>query len=183
MQTTNLVLCGFMGSGKSRLGRYLANKLQIKFEDLDECIQHELQLTVSQIFAKFGQDYFREFERDLLLRKLSDNNRVLSLGGGSISSQKVLDSIKENNILVFIAPDFDELMARIQGKSKRPLVMHTDGSFKTMEELKADLYPLYESRLEYYNQAHIQFNPQAEWTPEKSGAELLQIISRFNHAF
>lgn len=181
MQTTNLVLCGFMGSGKSRLGRYLANKLQIKFEDLDECLQNELHMTVSQIFEKFGQDYFRGLERDLLLRKSSDQNRVLSLGGGSLSSQKVVDIIKENNILVYIAPEFEELISRIQGKSKRPLVMHEDGSYKSKQELLNDLYPLYESRQKFYTQAHIQFNPQSDWTPEKSGSELLKLITSFNH--
>lgn len=181
MQTTNVVLCGFMGSGKSRLGRYLASKLQIKFEDLDECLQNELQMTISQIFTKFGQDYFRRLERDLLLRKSNDRNRVLSLGGGSLSSQKVVDDIKENNILVFIAPEFNDLISRIQGKSKRPLVMHEDGSFKSKQELTTDLYPIYESRLDYYTQAHITFKPNTEWSPEKSGSELFKLITSFKH--
>lgn len=181
MQTTNLVLCGFMGSGKSRLGRYVANHLQIKFEDLDECLQNELQMSVAQIFEKFGQDYFRGLERDLLLRKSSDQNRVLSLGGGSLSSQKLVDIVKENNILVFIAPAFDELISRIHGKSKRPLVLHEDGSLKSKEELITDLLPLYESRLKYYSQAHIHFKPHSDWSPEKSGSELLKLLSSFNH--
>jgi shikimate kinase len=170
-----------MGSGKSRLGRYLANTLKVQFEDLDDCIQTELKLSISQIFGKFGQDYFRAYEQDLLYRKLKDPNRVLALGGGSLSTQELVDSIKEHNVLVFIAPDFEDLISRIQGKSKRPLVMHADGTFKTKDVLKADLYPLYESRLEYYNQAHIQFKPQSHWTAEQSGAELIKLISEFNH--
>ncbi len=181
MQITNLVLCGFMGSGKSRLGRYLASKLQIKFEDLDECIQHEIQLSIPQIFEKFGQDYFRSLEREMIQRKVLDKNRVLSLGGGSLSSQKLVDFIKENNLLVFIDPGFDDLISRIQGKSKRPLVMNADGSFKTKGELKADLLPLYESRIDFYRQAHIQFKPEPVWSPEKSGSELLRLITSYSH--
>jgi len=181
MQTTNLVLCGFMGSGKSRLGKYVANKLKINFEDLDECLQNELQMSVAQIFKKFGQDYFRGLERELLLRKSNDQNRVLSLGGGSLSSQKLVDVIKENNILIFISPEFEDLISRIQGKSKRPLVMREDGTYKTRQELLTDLFPLYESRQKYYTQAHIHFKPLSHWTPEKSGSELLKLISNYNH--
>lgn len=181
MQTINLVLCGFMGSGKSRLGRYLANKLQIKFEDLDECLQNELQMSVSQIFEKFGQDYFRGVERELVLRKSKDQNRILSLGGGSLSSQTVVEEIKENNTLVFIAPEFTDLISRIQGKSKRPLVMNNNGSYKSIQELLTDLYPLYESRLEFYSQAHVTFKPDPSWSAEKSGSELLKLIKSDNH--
>jgi shikimate kinase len=182
MQKTNIVLCGFMGSGKSRLGRLLASKLQLRFEDLDESIQKELQLSIPQIFENFGQDYFRSLERDSLERKLTDTHRVLSLGGGSLSSQKLVDQVKNHNLLVFIAPEFDDLIGRIQGKSKRPLVMNPDGTYKSKQTLVNDLFPLYESRLEFYNQSHIRFTPEPQWTPEQSGGNLLELIQKFHDA-
>jgi shikimate kinase len=178
---TNLVFCGFMGSGKSRLGRYLSMKLNLKFEDLDDCIQNKMHMSISAIFTKYGQEYFRQIERELLTEKSSDAGRILSLGGGSLGSQEVVDLIKSSNVLVFIAPDFETLLDRIQGKSKRPLVLNVDGSYKTREQLVDDLLPLYKNRLKYYNQAHITFVPDSRWAPDESGERLFDMIKNYQY--
>lgn len=165
-----------MGSGKSRLGRYLSTKLNLRFEDLDDCIQHDLSMSIPEIFNKYGQDYFRQIERDTLVRKSTESDRILSLGGGSLSSQEIVDSIRSSNTLVFIAPDFETLINRIQGKSKRPLVMNSDGSFKSKDELYADLKPLYDARVVFYEQAHLKFVPDPKWSPFDSGERLYKMI-------
>lgn len=171
-----------MGSGKSHIGRIVSAKLGLRFEDLDKSIQAEQGLSIGEIFARNGEGYFRDIERRTLLQKISDDGRVLSLGGGSLSDQSIVDHIKKENILVYVSPPFDEILKRIQGKRKRPLVMNPDGSAKSLDQLRFDLKALYDQRSVYYNQAHIILNTQPEWDPYQSASALLNLLNNRDDA-
>jgi len=177
----NIVLCGFMGSGKSQLGKDLARHFSVPFEDLDQLIESSQGARIQDIFARYGQDHFRTIERETLLNKVNDTDRVLSLGGGSLSDQFIVDTIKKNNTLVFISPTFETLIERIQGKTKRPLVLNENGEPKSKMELFRDLKPIYDQRLTYYSQADLIFEPQSSWDPSESVHHLIQKVSSKLH--
>lgn len=171
-----------MGSGKSRIGRLLAGRLGLRFEDLDELITEVAGDSIKGIFSTLGEAKFREMERELLYSKLQDTHRVLSLGGGALSAPEVVDNIKKDNVLVFISPPFEELLIRIQGNKKRPLVLDANGSPKSISELERDLRPLYDKRCELYTMANVIFNTNPAWDPYQATSELLQLLRQKGYA-
>lgn len=175
-----IVLCGFMGSGKSHVGRIVAEKLGLKFHDLDNLIQKKQGLRIVDFFTQYGEKKFRELERSILLSSLNDEDRILSLGGGSLSDQEIVNLIKSSNRLIFISPTFDEILKRIHGKRKRPLVLDQGGQPKSINQLKTDLKPLYEERYVYYSQAHIILEPEPDWDPKRSAEELISQLNKFD---
>lgn len=171
-----------MGSGKSRIGRLLAGRLGLRFEDLDESIVDVAGDSIKTIFSTVGEAKFREMELDLLNSKLQDTHRVLSLGGGTLSSVQIVEKIKADNVLVFISPPFDELLIRIQGNKKRPLVLDSNGNPKSIQELDRDLKPLYDERYKLYSKADVVFNTNPAWDPYRATSELLQLLKQEGYA-
>ena len=82
----NLVLLGFMGSGKSTIGSILANKLNLDFIDVDYHLEKEEGISISKIFSAKGESYFRKIEEKISIKLLKLNNKVISLGGGGFIS-------------------------------------------------------------------------------------------------
>ena len=152
----NVILLGYMGSGKSSLGKALAHQLEYDFKDLDEFIEKEEQLTVPKIFETKGEIYFRKKET-LYLQKLlvNDTNSIISLGGGTpcFGSNMKLIIEKKHNISIYLEASIPELVNRLfHAKSGRPLIAHI-GSKKELEEFIAK--HLFE-RSYYYNQSKLK---------------------------
>ena len=165
-----------MGAGKSKLGQLLAGMLSMRFEDLDaEIVKYE-DCSIPELFALKGEAYFREAESHHLSRKIADKNRILSLGGGAMQTQNVVDEIKRHNLLVYLEPPFDEIINRLKGNSKRPLLLLPDGTFKPEKQLRVELAKMLDVRLPFYQQAHLTFNPNPEWSPHRSATTLKQHI-------
>ncbi|MDO5970070.1 shikimate kinase [Flavivirga aquimarina] len=123
-----VVLIGYMASGKSTLGKILANKLNYDFIDLDDYIEEKEQLLVSDIFKYKGEIYFRKIET-LYLKELLNNNTklVLSLGGGTTCYSNNMDFIKNspNVKSIYLKALIPTLVARLKNeKNKRPLIAH-----------------------------------------------------------
>ncbi|AUP77892.1 shikimate kinase [Flavivirga eckloniae] len=132
-----VVLIGYMASGKSTLGRILANKLNYDFIDLDDYIEEKEQLLVSDIFKSKGELYFRKTET-LYLKELLDSktNLVLSLGGGTPCYGNNMDILKQATHAksIYLKASIPTLVARLKDeKSKRPLISHIE-----TEELLAE---------------------------------------------
>ena len=129
-------LYGFMGSGKSFIGRKAAQELNLSFIDLDECIGN-----IPEIFALHGEKHFRELEFNALREANAD---IISLGGGALTNPDAAAYAKENAVVIFIDTPFEVCYERIKGDKSRPLA-----ASKTKEELLA----LYDSRSEHYRNA------------------------------
>src|SRR5688500_7926474 len=95
-------LIGFMGSGKSTVGKKLAQKMTLDFIDLDAYIEKQRQKTISYFFENFGEEKFREIERDALAELLEKDNVVISTGGGTPCFFDNMEKIKKNGISVYI---------------------------------------------------------------------------------
>ena len=126
-------LYGFMGCGKSYIGRKAAQELDLSFTDLDECIGN-----IPEIFALHGEKHFRGLEFTALKKAKAD---IISLGGGVLTNPDAAAYAKENAVVIFIDTDFEVCYERIKGDKNRPLA-----ASKTKEELLA----LYSSRIEHY---------------------------------
>ena len=129
----SIVLVGMMGAGKSSVGRRLAVRLGIPFVDADTEIETAASMTIPEIFAKHGEDYFRAGEARVIARLLDNGPQVLATGGGSIMNQNTRDLIHIKGISVWLKADLDVLMKRTKRRNDRPLA----------EKIK-DLLPLRE---------------------------------------
>ena len=117
----SIVLVGMMGAGKSSVGRRLAVRLGIPFVDADTEIETAASMTIPEIFAKHGEDYFRAGEARVIARLLDNGPQVLATGGGSIMNQNTRDLIHIKGISVWLKADLDVLMKRTKRRNDRPL--------------------------------------------------------------
>ena len=120
-----ILILGYMGSGKSLIGKLVAQRLQIPFYDLDDLIEKRLQLSISEIFKQKGEIYFRKIEHQLFNEVISnDGTLVLSLGGGTpCYANNHLQLSGENIASVYLNASIDTLSGRLfPERSKRPLI-------------------------------------------------------------
>lgn len=117
----NIILCGFMGSGKTVVGKELAKVMGYKFVDTDELIEKEQGIAIKAIFASRGEDYFRELEYEACKKVADFKKCVISTGGGAMTYQRNVDEIKKGGKVVFLDASFSVICERIGNNSTRPL--------------------------------------------------------------
>lgn len=120
-----VVLVGMMGVGKSSVGKRLGAMLHWPFVDADDEIEASARMTIPEIFASFGEDYFRDGERRVIARLLSDDKRrrtVIATGGGAFCNAATRELILERALAVWLDSDVDTLVERTARKDNRPLL-------------------------------------------------------------
>lgn len=117
----NIILCGFMGSGKTVVGGELAKIMGRKFVDTDELIEAQQGVAIKAIFATHGEDYFRDLEFACCKEVAQMKNCIVSTGGGALTFQRNADALKQGGKIVFLDADFDVICDRIGDSSTRPL--------------------------------------------------------------
>jgi shikimate kinase len=143
-----LYLVGFMGCGKSTVGRLLAQRLGWRFFDLDEELERRQGRTIAQIFAEQGEPYFRDVERRLLDETLtgSEEPTVVALGGGTFAQADNFDRLRaDGGVSVWLDCPLEELRRRCRGLLNRPLFRDA-----------ASFRQLFEQRLPYYQKADFR---------------------------
>jgi shikimate kinase len=140
--THSIVLVGMMGAGKSSVGRRLASRLGITFVDADAEIEKAAGMTITDIFAVHGEDYFRAGEARVIARLLDGGPQVLATGGGAFMNADTRAAIAQKAISVWLKAEFDVLMRRIKRRHDRPL-LKTDDPAATVRELMALRDPVY----------------------------------------
>ena len=137
-----IVFVGMMGAGKTTLGRRVAARLDLPFADLDAEIEKAADLSVAEIFAKYGEAHFRDGERRVIARLLAEGPRVLATGGGAFMNPETRAAIAAAGVSVWIEADPDVLFQRIRHKTTRPLLATPDPE-GTLRRLVAERYPVY----------------------------------------
>jgi shikimate kinase len=137
-----IVLVGLMASGKTSLGRLLAQYLDIPFVDADHEIELAAQLTVSEIFSRHGEAHFRSGEHKVILRLLEDGPRVLATGGGAYMNAQTREAIARRGVTIWLTADLETLMRRVRRRGNRPLLQTVDPE-ATMRGLMDVRYPVY----------------------------------------
>ena len=137
-----------MGVGKSTIGKILAKKLKYNFVDVDKIIEQREGLSLSLIFKKKGEDYFREIEREITLSELKKNNCVISLGGGAFLNNAIRKSTKKLSVSFWLDVPLTELTKRLRNNKQRPLLFKGN----TSEIVKK----IYFDRKKIYNDADFR---------------------------
>ncbi len=168
MKKNNIVLIGFMGCGKSTVGKKLAGALGFQFSDTDAMIEEAYGKTISAMFAEEGEEYFRNAETELL-RKLSTDAEglVLATGGGMPMREENAELLREVGTVIFLEAKIETILERLQNDTGRPLA---DG-----EDRKKRLRPLYEKRLPVYREA-------ADYILDTEGKSFYAIIEEIKNA-
>ncbi len=137
-----VVLVGLMGAGKSTVGRRLADRLSVPFVDSDHEIESASNLSIPEIFERFGEQYFRDGESRVIARLLDGPPCVLATGGGAFLSREIRSMIAAQGVSVWIRADLETLWERVRGKPGRPLLQRDDAK-QVLARLLDERYPVY----------------------------------------
>jgi len=137
----NLVFLGMMGSGKSSIGNLVSKKLNLPFADIDSLIVKNTGMSISEVFEKKGENYFRNLEEKITLKYLKKIKNVISLGGGGFINAKIRKEILTNHFSFWLNWNDSILIRRIKGSKKRPLVFKsTDQEIRTIIKDRSKIY-------------------------------------------
>jgi len=168
-----IFLWGYMASGKSRLGKRLAQKLDFKFIDLDHFIEQKMNLVIPEIFNQFGESYFRELENEALTELLSLTNTIISCGGGTPCFHDNKSMMLNSGLVIYLDIEEDVLIDRLwRNRFDRPIVATVESPEKLREKVRAHLG----ERMSYYSQAHLIYD---NTIPKSQLRELLSYIDDY----
>ena len=155
----SLFICGLMGSGKSFLGKKLAISLELPFIDLDDKIEQDEETSISSIFSKKGESFFRALELSQVSALLEKKKpSVIALGGGAVCFNSVDQMILSQGILVYFYSSPEHIYDRIKSETHRPLLNDENGKPLSEKEILEKLDLLQLKRSKYYENAHLQLN-------------------------
>ncbi|WP_404403772.1 shikimate kinase [Jeotgalibacillus malaysiensis] len=158
-----IYLVGFMGAGKSTVGRLLSKELNLSFVDLDHVIEQQSDKKISDIFKEDGEIAFRKIEADSLR---NSDAEIIATGGGILYMEETGRWMRNEGTIIYLHAPFEELYARIQGDTSRPVAA------RPYEELKN----LYEKRdREYRSVSHHQVSV-SDCSPQETVSEMISLL-------
>lgn len=162
-----IVLIGMMGSGKTTVGKQLAELLGWTFIDLDEEIEKRENKKISQIFNDNGEQYFRKIEKEAIKEFINNEKTILSLGGGAFENEESQKLLKEKSTVIFLKASCQKIFERIKNEIHRPL-LHKNFSIETIEFIL-------QKRQKNYDKAHNKIITDNK-TPQEIANEILGVI-------
>ena len=162
-----IVLIGMMGSGKTTVGKQLAELLGWTFIDLDEEIEKRENKKISQIFNDNGEQYFRKTEKEAIKEFINNEKTILSLGGGAFENEESQKLLKEKSTVIFLKASCQKIFERIKNEIHRPL-LHKNFSIETIEFIL-------QKRKKNYEKAHYKIDTDKK-TPQEISNDILGVI-------
>lgn len=132
-----------MGAGKTTIGKILSQKLNYNFVDLDLHIEKEQGISISEMFEKHGEKYFRDVETESLTKISEKSNQIISTGGGIVIKDENWEIMRNNGVSVYLKASIETLFNRVKHKSTRPL-LNVENPFEKAKELFLSRESLYE---------------------------------------
>jgi shikimate kinase len=173
----SIILTGFMGSGKSAIGRRLAGRLGMPFTDLDREIEAGENRTIPEIFRAEGELAFRILENQYLDQVLSESQpQVLALGGGALQQAGIREKIREYGLLVYLEVPEQVLIQRLKRDRNRPMIRDEKGRPLEDAELRSRVRTLLGERESGYRSADIIVTIRTGWSLERSTGEVFRKI-------
>ena len=167
----NIILTGFMGVGKTSVGKHLAEDLGYTFVDIDKLIEADQNLSITSLFSKFGEPYFRDVETAIIQQVMTGEGQVVSAGGGAVIRDANRDAFKKGGFVVCLTASPDVIYERIKHETHRPLLQTPDP--------KAPIKELLASRETFYAQADMSID-----TSNKSIGDIIKAIKeRIRYAY
>lgn len=146
----NVVLIGFMGTGKTSVGRLLAARLGCSFHDLDKKIEERCGMSIPAMFAEHGEPYFRAREKEAVQEAAVRTNLIIATGGGTVKDAENVALLRQNGILVALTADVDTILQRTASRGARPVLDQADAG-----DRRAAVERLLEERRRLYEGADI----------------------------
>lgn len=164
----NIILCGFMGCGKSTVGKNLARKTGRRFIDMDRFIEQKAQLTVAEIFEKYGESGFRDMEHEACVELAGMHNLIVAAGGGALTFERNVEVFRGKDKVVLLDVPLSVIRQRLSHDTRRPLLQRPDRD-KVMEELYNERTPKY--------RAAADVIIKGESTPLKTVFSMIEILN------
>lgn len=138
----NIVLLGFMGTGKTAIGKKVAERLDMDYLDVDELIEEEAGISISEIFSRFGEAHFRDLESKMVEKVSQYENKVMATGGGIVLRKENMDNLRKKGILICLTARPEVILERTKDEHHRPL-LEVDYPLATVKELLKFRAPYY----------------------------------------
>lgn len=169
----NIVLIGMSGVGKTQKGKYIARNMDWNFMDTDSLIVQQEGITIDHIFTKYGEDYFRNVESDLIKNISKLGNNVIAAGGGVILRKENMDNFRKNGFIVYLKGDILTIVDNLnRSRTVRPLLKGNDNLYKKVSDL-------YQSRESLYSSySHITIDIEAK-TPNDIYNEVIKAYNEY----
>ncbi|HEY4078657.1 MAG TPA: shikimate kinase [Rhizomicrobium sp.] len=155
-----VALVGMMGAGKTSIGKRLAARLEVPFSDADHEIEAAASMSVAEIFAKFGEPYFRDGERRVIGRLLGEAPRVLATGGGAYMDETTRTAMRDAAFTIWLKAPLDILLSRVKKRQEkdqtRPLLNNEDmrGTLERLLTVREPVYATADMVLESVDEPH-----------------------------
>lgn len=149
-RAVNIVLTGFMGTGKSTVGKKAADRLNLTFVDIDKIIELRTQKTISSIFSDYGEKYFRSIEKETIREFSQKEGQVISTGGGVVLDPENMQNLKSKGLVILLKARPEIIYRNVCKDTSRPLLQSEDPMGKIKE--------LLEIRREYYKDNHFEID-------------------------
>ena len=146
----NIILVGFMGAGKTAVGKALARRLKMKFVDMDDLIEEREGMKIPDIFASKGEPYFRGVEKEVARGLCAQSGLVIAAGGGVVIDEENVKNLKSSGVMVCLTATADKILGRTRAHTHRPLLNVSDPKEKISELLA--------KRAEYYARADYRID-------------------------
>lgn len=168
----NVILTGFMGTGKTSLGKLLATKLGRPFVDIDKKIEDETQLSIPMIFEQFGEEHFRELEKTAVKELSNRRGLVIATGGGTIKDEENLNLLKNSGVMICLTAEPEEILHRTARRGERPVL--DGGGNERLETIKKILA----ERKKFYDRADY-FVDTTDWSPIQIVDDICRYLRQF----
>lgn len=166
----NIIITGFMMSGKTSTGTELAKILGYRFVDTDKMIEQEEKMTVKDIFAKYGEEYFREKETDMAEKISKLDKCVVATGGGIVLKERNMELLRQNGFVVNLKITPEIIKKRMDsGRSARPLIENSEFS---------EIVEKFKNRESFYAVCDYSVTIEGEKTPYEYAEEIAQYLKR-----
>lgn len=163
----NIVLTGFMGTGKTAVGRELSRMLNMPIVDIDDEIEKKQKMKINDIFSNFGEEFFRNLETEVILKFSTSRNTIISTGGGAVLRRENMDALKENGVIFCLSASARTILDRTSGNDERPLLK--------VENPLAKIEELLSFRNKFYREAGIVIDTDGK-TPLNVAAEIAEVM-------
>lgn len=171
MNDRNVVLIGFMGTGKTSVGKVLARRLGRDLVDVDRLIEEREKRKIKQIFEAEGEAYFRKAEKEIIGGVSERKGIVITTGGGAVLDADNISALKKNGVLVCLSASPETIFKRVQHSENRPLLRSDDKL--------AEIRRLLITRERFYKAADVEVATDGQ-TPEDTAAHIVKLMEALN---